>query len=180
MSRITLVLGGTRSGKSRFAEGLGAKHKGTKHYIATAEAFDEEMKARIAAHQWRRGAGWGTREAPLDLVEVLAECGKDFVLIDCITIWLGNLMHHGRDVAKAIADLCQALRRSDARIVLVSNEVGLGIVPDNAMARSFRDAQGIANQHLAELANEVIFVVAGLPLVLKKPRRRPASGRTAK
>lgn len=167
VTRITLVLGGARSGKSRFAETLAAPYQGPKTYIATAEDFDDEMRARIARHRAdRASAGWTSVEAPLDPVSALARA-EGFVLIDCVTVWLGNLMHHGKDIAKSIDALCAALRHAESRTVLVSNEVGLSIVPENAMARRFRDEQGFANQRLAEVADEVFFVAAGLPLKLK-------------
>ncbi|MBI2719277.1 MAG: bifunctional adenosylcobinamide kinase/adenosylcobinamide-phosphate guanylyltransferase [Rhizobiales bacterium] len=176
---VTLVLGGARSGKSRHAESLAARHRGAKAYIATAEAIDEEMQARIAKHRGDRGDGWTTLEAPIDLAGAIAACKAPFILVDCLTLWLGNLLHYGRDADEAVSDLCAALSAARAHIVIVSNEVGLGIVPENEMARSFRDLQGFANQRLAELADEVVFIAAGLPLTLKAPRRRPASGQTA-
>lgn len=164
---MTLVLGGARSGKSRYAEGLARAATGDKTYIATAEAFDAEMRARIARHQVdRAGDGWETIEAPLDLAAALGQA-RGFVVVDCITVWLGNLMHHQRDVGGAVAELCSALSARDGGIVLVSNEVGLSIVPENPMARAFRDEQGLANQRLAEVADEVVFIAAGLPLKLK-------------
>lgn len=167
MRRVTLVLGGARSGKSRFAEGLASGFAGPKTYIATAEAFDDEMRDRIAKHREQRaGDGWTTIEAPLDPVQALQNAGG-FVLMDCVTVWLGNLMHHERNIRDAVAGLCGALAQAEGRIVLVSNEVGLSIVPENAMARRFRDEQGFANQRLAEVADEVFFVAAGLPLKLK-------------
>ena len=167
MSRVTLVLGGARSGKSRFAEGLASGIDGPKTYIATAEAFDEEMRERIARHRVQRaGDGWSTVEAPLDLVQALREA-RGFVLLDCVTVWLGNLMHHDRDIPDAVRGLCDALLEADSTVVLVSNEVGLSIVPENAMARRFRDEQGLANQRLAAVADQVFFIAAGLPLKLK-------------
>lgn len=167
MNRVSLVLGGARSGKSRFAEGLARGFDGTKTYIATAEPFDEEMCQRIAKHREQRaGDGWETVEAPLDPASVI-RTSHGVVLLDCITVWLGNLMHHEKDIRAAVSDLSGALNQSVARIVLVSNEVGLSIVPENAMARRFRDEQGFANQRLAEAADEVFFVAAGLPLKLK-------------
>jgi adenosylcobinamide kinase/adenosylcobinamide-phosphate guanylyltransferase len=167
MRRVTLVLGGARSGKSRFAEGLASGFEGPKTYIATAEAFDDEMRERIAKHRDQRAdAGWTTIEAPLDQVSALS-AAQGFVLMDCVTVWLGNLMHHERDIRAAVAGLCKTLAGVEGRIVLVSNEVGLSIVPENAMARRFRDEQGFANQRLAEVADEVFFVAAGLPLKLK-------------
>jgi adenosylcobinamide kinase/adenosylcobinamide-phosphate guanylyltransferase len=180
VSRVTLILGGARSGKSRHAEALAEKHRGAKTYIATAEAIDAEMRERIAMHRSRRGGRWNTHEAPLDLVAALAEAKTGFILIDCITVWVGNLMHHRRDVRAEVARLCAALEKTEARVVVVSNEVGLSIVPDNALARAFRDEQGFANQRLAEIAGDVIFVAAGLPLVLKKASRRRAPAREAK
>ena len=162
---VTLVLGGARSGKSCYAEGLA---HGRKVYIATAQAFDDEMRERIARHRGQRGEGWETVEAPLDLVEAVRVVrGGETVLVDCITVWLGNLMHHERDIGSEVADLCAALKSATADIVIVSNEVGLSIVPENALARRFRDEQGLANQRLAEVADHVVFVAAGLALKLK-------------
>src|SRR5580765_519343 len=119
MRKMTLLIGGGRSGKSRYAEGLAKAYRGRKTYIATAEAFDDEMQARIAAHRTQRGDGWETREAPLELVAALEARSPGFVLIDCITVWLGNLMHHKRDAAAETAKLCDALRRSKGRLVVV-------------------------------------------------------------
>ena len=176
---ILLVLGGARSGKSRYAESLA---KGQKYYIATGQAFDDEMGARIAAHRAQRGGNWHTVEAPLQVVEALGDMdGKGrFILIDCLTIWISNLMHRKSDVLAEIDKLCAALAKAKARVVIVSNEVGLGIVPDNAMARAFRDLQGFANQRVAQAADEVVFIAAGLPLVLKKSGQAANTGRKAK
>ena len=166
MSRLTLVLGGARSGKSRFAENLARQHGGLRTYIATAEAFDDEMRQRIAKHREQRaGDGWVTIESTLDPASVLPRDG--LVLLDCVTVWLGNLMHHGRDLRAEVAKLCAALEVCPAEVILVSNEVGLSIVPENAMARRFRDEQGLANQALAAIADNVYFIAAGLPLKLK-------------
>ena len=166
MSRLTLVLGGARSGKSRFAENLARQHGGLRTYIATAEAFDDEMRQRIAKHREQRaGDGWVTIESTLDPASVLPRDG--LVLLDCVTVWLGNLMHHGRDLRAEVAKLCAALEVCPAEVILVSNEVGLSIVPENAMARRFRDEQGLANQALAAIADNVYFIAAGLPLTLK-------------
>lgn len=166
MSRITLVLGGARSGKSRFAESLARRHGGPRTYIATAEAFDDEMRQRIARHREQRGGeGWITIESILDPASALPREGV--ALLDCVTVWLGNLMHHGRDLRAEVANLCAALEACPAEVILVSNEVGLSIVPENAMARRFRDEQGLANQALAGIAENVYFVAAGLPLTLK-------------
>lgn len=167
MSRVTLVLGGARSGKSRFAEGLARSHAAPKTYIATAEPFDEEMRQRIAKHRSdRAGEGWSTIEAPLDPAAAI-RTARGLVLLDCVTVWLGNLMHHEQDIASAVDGLCAALGETGAEVLLVSNEVGLSIVPENAMARRFRDEQGFLNQRLSGLADEVFFIAAGLPLRLK-------------
>ncbi len=166
MSRITLVLGGARSGKSRFAESLAQEHGGPRTYIATAEAFDDEMRQRIARHREQRaGDGWTTIESTLDPAAALPRDG--LVLLDCITVWLGNLMHHDRDLRAEVSKLCAALEACPAQVILVSNEVGLSIVPENAMARRFRDEQGFANQAFASISETVFFVAAGLPLKLK-------------
>ena len=166
MSRLTLVLGGARSGKSRFAESLARQHGGPRTYIATAEAFDDEMRQRIAKHREQRaGDGWVTIESTLDPASVLPRDG--LVLLDCVTVWLGNLMHHGRDLRAEVAKLCAALEACPAEVILVSTEVGLSIVPENAMARRFRDEQGLANQALAAISDNVYFIAAGLPLKLK-------------
>jgi len=167
MSRVTLVLGGARSGKSRFAEGLARGFDGPRTYIATAEPFDDEMRDRIARHrQQRAGDGWSTLEAPLDPAAAI-RAAEGLVLLDCVTVWLGNLMHHGQNLGEAADRLCATLRTATARVILVSNEVGLSIVPENAMARRFRDEQGWCNQKLASVADEVFLVAAGLPLRLK-------------
>ena len=167
MSPVTLILGGARSGKSRFAESLARGFEGRKTYIATAEPFDDEMRQRIAKHRDdRAGDGWETVEAPLDPGTAIRQA-EGLVLMDCVTVWLGNLVHHERDLRAEVSGLSAALQEAQARIILVSNEVGLSIVPENAMARRFRDEQGFANQCLAEVADDVFFVAAGLPLKLK-------------
>jgi adenosylcobinamide kinase / adenosylcobinamide-phosphate guanylyltransferase len=169
LPRLTLVLGGARSGKSRHAEGLVTATAPPWIYVATAQAFDEEMTARIAQHRDRRADGWNTIEAPLDLVGAVAEHGVSGqpVLIDCLTLWLSNVMLDGRDVEAASDTLINALGAAAGPIVVVSNEVGLGIVPDNVLARRFRDAQGRLNQMIAARANRVVLMAAGLPLTLK-------------
>ena len=166
-SSVSLVLGGARSGKSRYAEGLLSLHTGNRIYLATAEPGDAEMRARIEDHRRRRGPGWRTVEAPLDVIPVIARAGDDAVLLDCLTLWLANLMSAGRDISKAERELRSALGDVRAPVVLVSNEVGLGIVPDNALAREFRDHAGRLNQAMAALADRVFFLAAGLPLTLK-------------
>ena len=171
---LTLVLGGARSGKSAYAESLFGGAGAV--YVATAEAIDDEMRDRIARHRARRGDGWTTVEAPLDLAGALRaqarvgarERDRPGVLVDCLTVWLGNLMHAGRDVDREAGRLLESLAAPEAApVVLVANEVGLGVVPDNPMARAFRDHAGRLNQALAERADRVVLVTAGLPLVLK-------------
>jgi adenosylcobinamide kinase / adenosylcobinamide-phosphate guanylyltransferase len=168
----TLVLGGARSGKSRFAEGLVMRAPLPWTYIATAEAFDEEMTERIALHRRQRGADWTTIDAPLDLAGVLqrAAAAGDAVLVDCLTLWLSNLMLAERDVeaeCERLVAVVAGVGERKAPLVLVSNEVGLGIVPDNALARRFRDAQGRLNQQIAAVVPHVVLMAAGLPMVLK-------------
>lgn len=167
-ARSTLVLGGARSGKSRHAEILAAAHEGHKLYIATAEAGDDEMVARIAAHRSRRGSEWSTVEAPLALVEAVEGAAQPFVLVDCLTLWISNLLLGGHDIAPQVERLAKAVEERPGTVVVVSNEVGLGIVPDNPLARRFRDEAGLANQRLAQACDEVVLVTAGLPLVLKR------------
>jgi adenosylcobinamide kinase/adenosylcobinamide-phosphate guanylyltransferase len=167
---ITLVLGGARSGKSRYAERLveAAAAHGT--YCATAEAGDAEMAARIAAHRAGRGAFWRTVEAPLALAAtIVAEAAADRpLLVDCLTLWLSNLILAERQPVEAeIAGLRAALRDANGPVVLVANEVGMGLVPETPLGREFRDAAGWLNQEIAGLADRVVFVAAGLPLVLK-------------
>jgi len=171
LPRLTLVLGGARSGKSRFAEGLVTALRPPWVYVATGEARDAEMAERIAHHQGRRGRDWVTREVPVDLAEALASQEADArpVLIDCLTLWLSNVMLAGRDVDAEQDRLLEALTRPGGPVVAVSNEVGLGIVPDNALARTFRDAQGRLNAAVAQAADRVVLMAAGLPLVLKQP-----------
>jgi adenosyl cobinamide kinase/adenosyl cobinamide phosphate guanylyltransferase len=161
------VLGGARSGKSRHAEQLVTRHAAPWLYVATAQAFDDEMRVRIAEHQMRREAGWQTIEAPLDVAgAILADAGRP-VLIDCLTLWLTNLMLGGHDIAAASAGLEAALDCRTGPTVLVSNEVGLGIVPETPLGRSFRDAAGRLNQRVAARADRVLFMVAGLPMTVK-------------
>jgi adenosylcobinamide kinase/adenosylcobinamide-phosphate guanylyltransferase len=168
LPRLTLVLGGARSGKSQFAERLVTALPPPWTYVATGEAFDVEMAERIAAHIARRGEGWATVEAPRDLATAIVSASGP-VLIDCLTLWLSNLMLAGLDVGAETASLLDALGRAQAPVVAVSNEVGLGIVPDNALARAFRDAQGRLNAAVAARADHVVFLAAGLPLTLKQP-----------
>lgn len=165
---VVLITGGARSGKSRRAEARARAFSGRPVYIATAEALDDEMIERIAKHRARRGHAWLEREVPLDLAQALVETdGGGARLVDCLTLWLSNLLHAERDWSQALAALADGLSRQRSPVVLVTNEVGLGIVPDNALARAYRDAAGIMNQTIAAVADEVEFVVAGLPMKLK-------------
>jgi adenosylcobinamide kinase/adenosylcobinamide-phosphate guanylyltransferase len=165
---LTLVVGGARSGKSTFAEGLITATTRPRRYIATAQAWDDEMRTRIAQHQRDRGGDWLTVEAPLDLPAALAATRPgEVVLIDCATLWLTNHLLADHDLPARTEALVAALATCPAPVVIVSNEVGWGIVPDNALARRFRDEQGRLNQRLAHVAGLVVTVIAGLPLVLK-------------
>ena len=161
--QITFVLGGARSGKSRHAEALLTAQPGPWRYVATAQAFDDEMRARIAAHRQRRVPGWETVEAPLDLAAALQTPLP--ALVDCLTLWVSNLLLAGRE--PDTAGLLDALSQRAAPTVLVSNEVGLGIVPDNALSRRFRDATGLLHQAVAARADRVVLMVAGLPVPVK-------------
>lgn len=168
MNKLTLVLGGTRSGKSAYAEKLFAGAE-TPVYLATGTAGDGEMGERIAKHKERRGERWKTIEEPIGLAAaLLRESRPDQpILVDCLTLWLGNLMGGGRDVTQACDALISVLPRLKGPVVLVSNEVGWGIVPDNALARRFRDHAGELHQRIAEIADSVVLVAAGLPVSLK-------------
>jgi adenosylcobinamide kinase/adenosylcobinamide-phosphate guanylyltransferase len=165
---LTLVLGGARSGKSRYAEQAVMASPAPWIYVATAEPFDDEMKARIAEHRSRRGGQWRTVEAPLDLADAVANASASgTVLIDCLTVWLGNLMFKARDVEAETLRFEMTLAARTLPAVVVSNEVGSGIVPDNAQARRFRDLQGRLNQRIAARAERVVLLVAGLPMIVK-------------
>lgn len=168
---LSLVVGGARSGKSRLAERLVFASGRKRRYIATAQAWDDEMRARIAAHQADRGADWITVEAPLDLPAALRAVHRDeAILIDCATLWLTNHMLAEHDLRAESAGLLAALAACPAPVVVVSNEVGWGIVPENALARAFRDEQGRLNQQIAAAADLVMGVMAGLPVMLKGAR----------
>lgn len=169
MGKVVLVLGGARSGKSRFAENLGDALPGAHVYIATAQAFDDEMTSRIARHRADRASHWVTAECPLELENAIRKHdGKDTVLlVDCLTLWLSNLMLGDHDVAIARDRLASLFPELQGVLLLVSNEVGQGIVPDNALARRFRDEAGWLNQTMARAAHEVWFVTAGIPQRLK-------------
>ncbi|MEM1051105.1 MAG: bifunctional adenosylcobinamide kinase/adenosylcobinamide-phosphate guanylyltransferase [Pseudomonadota bacterium] len=164
---MSFFLGGARSGKSHlalaFAEALPSPHI----FVATAQAFDDEMKDRIDRHRQERDDRWHTIEAPLELASAVEEAGSSSVLIDCCTLWLSNVMLAGRDIGDEVEKLLAALQSSSGRIVLVSNEVGSGVVPDNKLGRDFRDEQGRLNQQLAAISDRVELVVAGFPLRIK-------------
>jgi adenosyl cobinamide kinase/adenosyl cobinamide phosphate guanylyltransferase len=165
--KLTLVLGGARSGKSRYAEGLIAALPPPWVYVATAEARDHEMVARIRTHRARRGPSWHTIEAPRDLTAALAAREQAPALIDCLTLWLSNIMLADADIDAEIEELEKSLAAARSPVVLVANEVGSGIVPDNALGRGFRDAHGLLNQRIAARADRVVLMVAGLPLAVK-------------
>lgn len=172
-AKITFVLGGARSGKSSYAEKLvegTSKDLGLQPvYLATGRAFDKEMESRISIHRDRRGGEWQTVEEPLDIVGALEKhAGHDrFVLVDCLTLWITNLMMAEQNIAAETETLVTALPRLSGPVVFVSNEVGLGIVPENRMARDFRDHAGFLHQAVASVADEVYFMAAGLPLKMK-------------
>ncbi|MEM0899027.1 MAG: bifunctional adenosylcobinamide kinase/adenosylcobinamide-phosphate guanylyltransferase [Pseudomonadota bacterium] len=166
---MTLVLGGARSGKSAFAENLAASSRLSPIYIATAQVFEAEMRSRVDQHIKRRGNNWETVEEPDDLEGALLKNAKPgrVVLVDCLTLWITNLMMSDADVADRSDRLVEVCSKIKSPIVLVSNEVGMGIVPDNKMARDFRDHAGHLHQRLATVARQVYLVSAGLPLTLK-------------
>lgn len=168
-SRAVFVLGGARSGKSRFAETLVSETGLERHYVATGQAWDDEMRVRIAQHRADRGDLWQTHEEPMDLVALLTAIDSEgrAVLVDCLTLWVTNLMMAERDIAAEFAALTEFLPKAKGRLVFVSNEVGLGIVPDNRMAREFRDHAGRLHQMIAAASAEVYFIAAGLPLKMK-------------
>jgi adenosylcobinamide kinase/adenosylcobinamide-phosphate guanylyltransferase len=188
ISKIVFVIGGARSGKSTFAFTEASKISGRKAYIATAEALDEEMKQRIEQHKRQRGEDWNTYEEPLKIADVIKkiEGGYSAIVVDCLTLWLSNLMHAGLNITNVINDLIKVLDSVNVgatlaitqnnvgagaspapTIYIVSNEVGMGIVPDNELARRFRDMAGLLNQKIAEVANEVYVIIVGIPIRVK-------------
>lgn len=170
LSQLTFVLGGAASGKSLYAESLVTDTGAPRVYIATGEAWDDEMRAKIAAHVDQRGPGWRTLEAPLDVAPALASVAEDEVaLLDCATMWMSNHLLAENDLEAETTRLLDALAACKGKVVVVSNEVGMGIVPENALARRFRDVQGRLNKRLAAAADTVLFVAAGLPLTMKAP-----------
>jgi adenosylcobinamide kinase/adenosylcobinamide-phosphate guanylyltransferase len=166
--RLTFILGGARSGKSAYAEKLIMAHPGPWHYIATAQPFDDEMRARIATHQARRGGDWRTIEAPQFLPQAVRSTPPEApLIIDCLAIWLSNRMFAQADLVADREALVAALLSRAAPTVVVSPEVGLSIVPENALARAFRDAAGLLHQDVAKVAAHVALVVAGYPVKVK-------------
>jgi len=168
MEKSILITGGARSGKSTLAERLALRPSGRAIYIATAEAFDDEMRARIAEHQARRGPAWDEHHAPRDLVKALdATDGETPRLVDCLTLWLTNLMLAEADWRTETKALTETLSRQSAPVIFVTNEVGAGIVPENKLARAFRDAAGTVNQEVANVCDTVLLCVAGHPIKVK-------------
>ena len=174
MAKVTFVLGGARSGKSAHAEALALDTAGRERlvYVATAEIFDDEMESRIALHRKRRGPEWDLVEAPIDLPAAISADGAagNVLLIDCLSVWATNLLIHEHDTDAAREALTEAIAKSEARIILVASETGLGIVPDNRLSRRFRDINGLQNQAVAAIADEVFFMAAGLALRIKPPQ----------
>ena len=171
-NKIYFITGGARSGKSSFAEKLAAEFDAKRAYIATAQALDGEMAARIEQHRKKRGNSWDTYEEPLAIAELVKKLNLAYqlILLDCLTLWLSNVMARADDddaVLSRSGELVSALKEFKGSCIVVSNEVGLGIVPDNPLARRFRDLAGIINQMMAQAADEVYFLAAGLPLKMK-------------
>ncbi len=168
MADLTFILGGASSGKSSYAEGIVAASGRDKVYVATSRVFDAEMRQKVQDHIKDRGDGWITIEEPLDIAKALSSCASEqVVLLDCATMWLTNVMLDELEVDAEIDAFLNALTTAPCPIVVVSNETGLGIVPENALARRFRVAQGRLNARIAAQAETVVFVAAGLPLALK-------------
>lgn len=169
--KIVFITGGARSGKSSFALNEAAKIDGQKAYVATAQALDNEMKARIANHKRDRGSAWDTYEEPLHVSDLLSKIDNRYeaIVLDCLTLWLSNIMHNTESTEDEIKGLADALRdlKGPSVIYIVSNEIGMGIVPDNEMAREFRDLAGFLNQEVAGLADEVCLVISGIPVKIK-------------
>lgn len=171
-NRTIFITGGARSGKSAFAERIAADRTGKGAYLATAQALDAEMIARIEHHRKRRGDAWDTFEEPLAVAELIGKLNGryDVLLLDCLTLWLSNIIarhEEDRDIAPLIGSLSQAVRQFPGTVIVVSNEVGLGIVPDNVLARRFRDIAGFANQQFAQAADDAYFLAAGIPVKIK-------------
>ena len=164
---VILIGGGARSGKSRFALEKALAVEGRRAFLATAEARDHEMSARIARHKAERGENFATIEEPLELPRIVAEAGFDVMVVDCLTLWLSNLIFANKNCDREFEKLVSAAQASRAAVIFVTNEVGSGIVPDNALSRDFRDRAGILNQRIAAISQEVYFMVFGQPLRVK-------------
>lgn len=185
MKRIVLILGGARSGKSSFALKDAGGKEGKKAFIATAEAKDNEMAERIKTHRKERGKKWETIEEPIMVSDIILSLPDDFkvMVIDCLTLWLSNIIERGLPIEQEIKGLESALKERSVKtdnIYLISNEVGLGIVPDNVLARIYRDASGRLNQKMAEIATEVYLMVAGIPLLIKGEKDEGSKSRIYK
>ena len=170
MQKITLILGGARSGKSAFGEKLALSKNGNPIYIFTAQSFDEEMDERIRIHRDRRGKeAWKDVEANINLASAVSKWSKkeNVILVDCLSLWLTNLMTHERNVDKDIQKFLSQLEKSSGEVILISSEAGLGIVPNNRMARNFRDHLGLLHQQVAAISKTVIMMVAGIPMFVK-------------
>ena len=168
LPKLSFIMGGAASGKSAYAEGLFGAHDGTKIYLATAQPFDSEMESKISRHKIMRGEGWDTVERPIDIATVFAQPAPDSaILFDCATLWLSNLLLASINIDNARGTLILALNACPVPVVIVSNEVGAGIVPADAISREFRQAQGRLNQELAACADYAALVVAGIPITLK-------------
>lgn len=170
---ITLVIGGEKSGKSRFALEEARKQTGRKAFVATSERIDEEMGSRIETHRRERGEEFQTFEEPIAVSKLLLRLADQFevIVIDCLTVWLSNLMHYGIDETREIERLLQVLSSQTGHVILVSNEVGLGIIPATELGRKFTQTLGILNRMVAEQADRVVFMIAGIPLEIKKEDR---------
>ncbi len=166
---MTLVIGGGRSGKSSWAEHYAQSLPSPRAYLATAEGFDDEMKARIAAHQERRVGAFTTIEEPIEIGQAIATLSPTYsvCLIDCLTVWLGNLLYHEKDLQEYLASFYEVLAHPPCELVIVTNETGLGIIPGDPLSRTFRDEAGWMNQRVAKIADRVILLVAGIPLAIK-------------
>lgn len=175
-NRIIFIIGGARSGKSSFALNEASKIKGQKAYIATAEALDNEMKKRIEKHKEDRGDEWDTYEEPVKIIDVLADIKNKYsvVVLDCLTVWLSNIMQNRLNIENKISAFVKSLEdsspHSPCHVFIVSNEVGIGIVPENKMAREFRDLAGFLNQKVAGIADEVYLLTAGIPIKIKNAK----------
>lgn len=172
MTEFTFITGGRRSGKSSYALDLAESMGEKRLYIATAEALDDEMKDRIARHREERGDSWDTAEEPIDIVNILAHSKKyNVILIDCLTLWLCNIMHDGKPddetIMKHIQTLAESLTSSDTKIIAVTNELGLGVIPGDPLSRRFTDLAGIMNQRIAAAADRVVITISGIPLTIK-------------